>query len=181
MQGMRRLALTGSPATGKSTVCTLLGVDDFIVLTVEGLAKENECIGNLDLRDDSRPIDLEVLSEKLGLPWGKSPERMTIVDGHLSHLLPVDGVIVLRCSPSKLRARQEERGYSREKIDANCEWEFIGGAWNEYDSSVPWTEFDTSEIPVESIVEHIRSWISDGFKPKTPNSALDWIEQGEIE
>ncbi|HII35422.1 MAG TPA: AAA family ATPase [Candidatus Thalassarchaeaceae archaeon] len=180
MQGMRRLALTGTPATGKSSVCALLDSGDFDILTVRGLAVENDCIGEVDASDDARPIDLEMLSEALEELWIGPPEKMTIIDGHLSHLLPVDGVVLLRCRPDILRGRLDERGYHNTKSESNVEWEFIGGAWNEYDSSVPWTEFDTSENSAGSIVQLMRTWISDGFKPKTPDSGIDWIEQGAV-
>ena len=180
MQGMRRLALTGTPATGKSSVCALLDRGEFETFTVRGLAEENDCIGEVDISDGARPIDLEMLSQALGELWIGAPEKMTLIDGHLSHLLPVDGVILLRCRPDILRDRLDGRGYHNTKSESNVEWEFIGGAWNEYNSSVPWTEFDTSENSAESIVQLIRAWISDGFKPKTPDSGIDWIEQGAV-
>ena len=43
-----RLALTGTPGTGKSTVAGLLSEVGFDVLTVESLAEENELKGDLD-------------------------------------------------------------------------------------------------------------------------------------
>ncbi len=180
MQDVRRLALTGSPGTGKSSVCVLLEGGDFEVLTIEALAEENGCIGELDVSDDARPIDLEMLSDRLEKLWSGAPEKMTVIDGHLSHLLPVDGVVVLRCRPDVLRNRLSERGYRNTKVDSNVEWEFIGGPWNQYESAVPWTEFDTSEVSAESVVQQIRAWISDGFKPKTPDSTIDWIEEGGV-
>ena len=105
MQGMRRLALTGTPATGKSSVCALLDRGEFETFTVRGLAEENDCIGEVDISDGARPIDLEMLSEALGELWIGAPEKMTLIDGHLSHLLPVDGVILLRCRHDILRVR----------------------------------------------------------------------------
>ena len=178
MQGMRRLALTGTPGSGKSTVSEILRGSDLEVLTVESIASENGAIGDIDPSDGARPIDIEELVEALRDCWEDPPEKMTIVDGHLSHLLPVGGVVVLRCDPDILRARLDSRGYSDSKVDSNVEWEFIGGAWNEYEPGIPWTEFDTSDIDPESIVERIRSWISDGFKHDGPDTAIDWIEGG---
>jgi len=178
MHGMRRLALTGAPASGKSTISELLKLDGFDVLTVEALASENNCIGELDPRDGARPVDVEALNEALDDAWKESPENMTIIDGHLSHLLPVQGVIALRCNPEILQSRLVLRNYAKSKIDSNVEWEFIGGAWNEYAPEIPWVEFDTSEISPGSIVELVRLWISDGFKRNTPDTAIDWIEGG---
>ena len=175
MQGVRRLALTGTPATGKSSVCAHLDRGEFEIVTVEELAVEHECIEDVDISDGARPIDIEMLSDILEKLWIEPPQKMTFIDGHLSHLLPVDGVVVLRCRPDVLRGRMNERGYDDTKSESNVEWELIGGPWNEYNSAVPWTEFDTSKTSAESIVKLIRAWISDGFKPKTPDTGIDWI------
>ena len=177
MQGVRRLAMTGTPGTGKSSVCELFDSGKFEVFTVEELAVEHECIEEVDISDGARPIDIDMLSNILEKLWIEPPQKLTFIDGHLSHLLPVDGVIVLRCKPDILRRRMNERGYDGTKSDSNVEWELIGGSWNEYHSAVPWTEFDTSENSTESIVKLILAWISDGFKPKTPDTGIDWIEE----
>ena len=52
-----RLALTGTPGTGKSTVSGLLSKAGFEVLTVESLAEENGLKGDLDPADDALVID----------------------------------------------------------------------------------------------------------------------------
>lgn len=178
MQGMRRLGLTGAPGSGKTTIAEILREGEFDILTVESLASENGCIDVEDPRDGARPIDVYKLKTILKGAWAEPPRKMTIVDGHLSHLLPVEGVIVLRCDPEILRARLVSRNYSDSKVDSNVEWEFIGGAWNEYAPGIPWTEFETSKNSPESIVGHIRSWISDGFKHDAPDTTIDWIERG---
>ena len=177
MQGVRRLALTGTPATGKSSVCAHLDRGECEIVTVEELAVEHECIEDVDISDGARPIDIEMLSDILEKLWIEPPQKMTFIDGHLSHLLPVDGVVVLRCRPDVLRGRMNERGYDDTKSESNVEWELIGGPWNEYNSAVPCTEFDSSKTSAESIVKLIRAWISDGFKPKTPDTGIDWIEE----
>ena len=88
-------------------------------------------------------------------------------------------MVVLRCSPNVIESRLEERGYSIEKIRSNSEWELIGGAWNEYETSVPWIEFDTSTSDSESVVASITGWIADGFKPASQSPGIDWIESME--
>ncbi len=178
MQGMRRLGLTGAPGSGKTTIAEVLREGGFDILTVESLASENECIDAEDPRDGARPIDIVKLKTILVEAWADPPKKMTIVDGHLSHLLPVGGVIVLRCDPEILRDRLVSRDYSDSKVDSNVEWEFIGGAWNEYNPNIPWTEFETSKNSPVSIVGLIRSWISDGFKHDAPDTAIDWVEGG---
>ena len=172
-----RLALTGTPGTGKSTVAGLLSEVGFDVLTVESLAEENELKGDLDPADGALVIDTDALHEALLGPWQTMPASPIVIDGHLSHHLPCDAVVVLRCSPNVLESRLIERGYHKEKVQSNCEWELIGGAWNEYEEGFPWIEFDTTASDAESIVASITVWIADGFKPASRSPEIDWIER----
>ena len=174
-----RLALTGTPGTGKSTVAGLLSEKGFEVLTVESLAEENGLKGDLDSTDGALVIDTEALHRVLLESWHAMPVDPVIVDGHLSHHLPCDAVVVLRCSPDVLETRLAGRGYHSEKIQSNCEWELIGGAWNEYEDGFPWIEFDTTASDAESIVASINGWIADGFKPVSQSPGIDWIERME--
>ena len=172
-----RLALTGTPGTGKSTVAGLLAGDGFEVLTVESLAEQNGLEGHLDPDDGALVIDTDSLHQALSESWQNPPRGSVVVDGHLSHHLPCDAVAVLRCSPDILRNRLDERGYHILKAEANAEWELIGGAWNEYGSGVPWIEFDTSVKDAESVAASISDWIADGFKPTSQSPGIDWIER----
>ena len=121
-----RLALTGTPGTGKSTVAGLLEGDGFEVLTVESLAEQNGLEGHLDPDDGALVIDTDSLHQTLSESWQKPPRGSVVIDGHLSHHLPCDAVAVLRCSPDILRNRLDERGYHILKAEANAEWERIG-------------------------------------------------------
>ena len=174
-----RLALTGTPGTGKSTVARNLSERGYTVVSVESLAREHECLGEVDPTDRARSIDLDMLHDSLSSGWSSPPEHSLIIDGHLSHHLPSDAVAVLRCSPDVLEARLASRGYSAEKTRANCEWELLGGAWNERERGSAWIEFDTTNSDVASVVESLLHWISDGFKPASPGSVIDWVARME--
>ena len=63
-----RLALTGTPGTGKSTVAGLLSKTGFQVLTVESLAEQNDLKGYLDLEDGALVIDTDALHQALSEP-----------------------------------------------------------------------------------------------------------------
>ena len=179
VSGGFRLALTGTPGTGKSTVAQMLSDGGCIVVSVESLAEQNSLLGEVDPADGARVIDTDALHDALAPEWESPPEGTVVVDGHLSHHLPCDAVAVLRCSPEVLDSRLTSRGYTAEKVQANCEWELLGGAWNEREGDTPWCEFDTSHGSVDSVVDSLSNWIADGFKPASPGSLIDWVARME--
>jgi len=179
VSGGFRLALTGTPGTGKSTVAQMLSDGGCIVVSVESLAEQNSLLGEVDPADGARVIDTDALHDALAPEWESPPEGTVVVDGHLSHHLPCDAVAVLRCSPEILDSRLTSRGYTAEKVQANCEWELLGGAWNEREGDTPWCEFDTSHGSVDSVVDSLSNWIADGFKPASPGSLIDWVARME--
>tara|TARA_B110000438_G_C15760784_1_gene627183 strand:- start:727 stop:1296 length:570 start_codon:yes stop_codon:yes gene_type:complete len=174
-----RLSITGSPGSGKSTLAKEFENLGFHVISVEELAVEHNCIGEIDSIDQARPIDLDALNDAIEKDWTTAPLEPLIIDGHLSHHLPTDAVVVLRCSPKVLEERMKKRNYSESKILGNCDWELLGSSWNEKDSEIPWNEYDTTKNDVHSIVVALSLWISDGFKPESPLSVIDWVSELE--
>jgi len=170
-----RIALTGTPGTGKSTVARLLSASGYSIISVEELAAAAGALDEIDKTDNARPVDIELLLSYLNKSWKSLPQEPVIIDGHLSHHLPTDAVVVLRCKPEILRSRLEQRDYSEKKIIGNVEWEILGGAWNEKENNSPWMEFNTTKNSVEEVVDDIIKWISDGFKPMSPEGVIDWV------
>ena len=84
-----RISITGTPGCGKSSLanhaCDKLA---FELSQVSELAEKYGFIGEMD-NDDARPIDIDGLAQLLEEKWKLPPTRITIIDGHLSHLLPV--------------------------------------------------------------------------------------------
>jgi adenylate kinase len=144
----RKIAVTGTPGTGKTTVaCRLADELDAEYFDVTGAVREGATAGYDDERDV--PIaDLDALREA-------APED-AVLDGHISHRLEPDGVVVLRCRPDVLRSRLEERGWSDEKIRENVESEVLDIVLAEAvegDASV--FEFDTTEATPDETVENV--------------------------
>jgi adenylate kinase len=167
MAGMR-IAVTGTPGTGKTTLCEASKLE---MQSVIGLAERHGCLGPVDSDDGAAPVDVERLIE--AVDWTPSAE-MILIDGHLSHLLPVDAILLIRCHPSILQSRLEERGYSAAKVVANVESELIGIIAAECED-LPCLELDSASS-TDSMIAALKRWAADGFKPHQPNAAIDWIE-----
>ena len=162
-----RIAVTGTPGAGKTTFCSALNQQ---TITVEEIAVTHGCLGEVE-DDGAAPIDVEKLVTTVVWP----EENPLLIDGHLSHLLPVDAIILIRCHPSVLRQRLSQRDYSELKIEENVECELIGTIAAEC-LELPCLELD-SEIGIEAMITNAERWITDGFKPRRPNEGIDWIGQ----
>ncbi len=113
-----RIALTGTPGTGKSTVAGILNAG-FRVIHLNELIRSGYNEG-VDEERGCLIADIEGLSRLV-----ESMEGDIILEGHVSHLLPVDAIVVLRASPGELRQRLKKRGWSDAKISENVEAEAL--------------------------------------------------------
>ena len=73
MRGGCRVAISGTPGTGKTTISTMLKDEGFNVLALEKIAEKYDCLGELDTSDNSKPIDIGLLISKLKEDWSIDP------------------------------------------------------------------------------------------------------------
>ena len=172
------IAITGTPGTGKTSICEYLEKEGYIFHSVEKLAEENGCLGEIDSEDDSAPVDVHELADK----WQCEDAGIVFVDGHLAHLLDVEAIVVLRCNPKVIEERLKQRGYNDNKISANVEWEMVSGVWSEmleFEIETPCLEIDSSEKTSQQLCEEILDWIEDGCQSlnveENATGAIDWL------
>ncbi|MBI19631.1 MAG: kinase [Euryarchaeota archaeon] len=168
------IAITGSPGVGKTSVCTNLSDLGFRVTSVLDLAKAYSCLGPLETEFDSKSVDIDKLSEVAIL------DEFDFIDGHLSHHLDVDAIVILRCSPSLLKERLSQRGYSNQKVIANTEWEYIAGICSELiGSEKPILEVDATKSNTEDLVLKISEFIEtlDISNSKYEKIEIDWMKE----
>lgn len=113
-----RVAVTGTPGTGKTTATALVTAD----LPVIHLNEVIETEGLVDGFDDDRQswiADLPAVVEYLA---GRND---VLVESHLAHLVPMDRVVVLRCHPDELEHRLRRRGEPPSKARENAESEAL--------------------------------------------------------
>jgi len=178
MELPRLIAITGTPGCGKTTLCDELMAHGYAIRTVLDLAREHDCLGDQDPADGAAPIDVHKLAEA----WHEEPDGLMFIDGHLSHLLEIDAVILLRCHPDQLRLRLEHRGYTEAKVRANVEWEMLAGTWSEmleFELEAPILELDTTGQNTSLLFKEVMNRIeggcpSDGVE-ELAREAVDWL------
>ena len=171
------LAVTGTPGTGKTTLTTTLceRVQGSECHSVATLAERCGAIAEQPDRTGARDVDVEGMMAAWSDLSVHLSSDLIIIDGHLSHLLPVDGAILLRCRPDVLRDRLEMRGWPSAKVEENVEAEFIGSiAADLVDGAVPCLEISTHDRDIVNIAHGVVSWLEKDLPSGGPS--LDWLE-----
>ena len=152
---MALIAITGVPGTGKSSVSKLLAEGGDTVFDLNKTVFEHNFILGHDEERDSAEVDMDALSNFALALEGKDT-RTIFLEGHVSHLLPVDLIIVLRCRPTVLKKRLEARDWSKGKVRENLEAEAMAVITHEcLDSGIDTYEIDVSDIKVEDIMSSV--------------------------
>ena len=120
-----RVALTGVPGTGKTTVAaTLAERHGWHVVDLNGFARAHGLLGSEDAARGSRVIDMDDLAEALNAEYATVLPAMAM-EGHFAHEMDADVVILLRCDPRVLVDRLRARGWREEKVRENVEAEAL--------------------------------------------------------
>ena len=166
-----RVAITGTPGTGKTSVSAVLRERGHDVLDMTQYIKDHDLREEYDADRDTYDVDVERLNDCL------SEYDDIIFEGHLAHFMDVDSIIVLRCNPEVMMPRLEARGYSEEKVLENIQAEVLDVILFEaVDSGIPTYCVDTSH----SDVERTATEIEDVMKGKTMGHMpedISWAEE----
>ena len=167
-----RVAVSGTPGTGKTTACSALARQNYHVVDLSELAARNGLVEPPKEPGSSGLVDISRISQ-LELPAGD----LVFFHSHFAHLLHADMVVVLRCSPKVLRSRLRARGWGEEKIRENLEAEAIDLITVEaLENCKKVFEVDTTSIDIEEtarqIIEIVRGAVA-GHEP----GRIDWSEE----
>ncbi|WP_181686471.1 adenylate kinase family protein [Halorhabdus salina] len=156
-----RVAVTGTPGTGKTSATDRLERDLDVVHLNEVITQEGLSQGVDDERD-STIADLDAVRD-----WFDGRDDV-VVESHLAHHLPVDRVIVLRCHPETIEQRLSDRGESEESAQENAESEALDvilvEAIEEHGGESVY-EIETTDRSPEAVATEIEAVIDGDRKP----------------
>jgi adenylate kinase len=114
-----RVAVTGTPGTGKTTAVEAVETD-LEAIHLNDVIKSEGLTTDYDDDRDSAVADMAAVAE-----WLTDREGI-LFESHLAHEFEADRVVVLRCRPEKLADRLAERGDESETyIAENAESEAL--------------------------------------------------------
>lgn len=176
-----RVALTGTPGTGKTSVAALLEKEGFTVVSLHVLAQENKCICGTDKKRDTQLVDIEKLDKYIRKAF--KTDELVFFEGHLGHLLSsMEKVIILRCHPKKLKKRLLRKKWSDQKVMENVDAEALDvilceAVENHLTKNI--FEIDTSDRSIKEVALSVREIVNTNFEPTEPYTIgrIDWSEE----
>jgi adenylate kinase len=169
-----RVAVTGTPGTGKTTATDLVETDLDVIHLNEVIKSES---GEFSLGEDAERDTL--IADMDAVEAWLDDRDDVLVDSHLAHNLPVDRVVVLRCHPEELERRLTERGEPEAKAQENAESEALDVVLSEavethgLDSVY---EIDATERSPEEVAAEIERVLADEREPSAGEvSFIDYL------
>jgi adenylate kinase len=165
-----RVAVTGTPGTGKSTATELLADEYDVIHLNDRIKGDDDLWTERDAERDTLVADLDAVRDHLG-------EWSGVLDSHLAHRFDVDRVVVLRCHPETIETRLRERGEPDATASENAESEALDvilseavgehGAENVY-------EIDATDRDPAAVADAIRAAIEGEREPSA--GTVDFID-----
>lgn len=156
-----RVAVTGTPGTGKTTALERVETDLDVVHLNRLIHEEGLSTGE-DAERDSLIADLDAVEERL------ADRANLLVESHLAHRLDVDRAIVLRCDPGTLKRRLRERGESDSKAEENAEAEALDVILSEAVGRLgpeAVYEIDATDLDPDAVAREIEAVLADERDP----------------
>ncbi len=155
-----RVAVTGTPGTGKTTAVERVDVDLEVLHLTEVIRREG-FVADHDPERDTDVADLDAIADWL------ADRDDVLVESHLAHRFPMDRVVVLRCHPATLADRLTDRGRPPASVSENSQSEAL------------------DVVLSEAVAEHGRDAVfevaTDGRSPEEVAAAIEAVVAGDRE
>ncbi|MFW6041051.1 MAG: adenylate kinase family protein [Thermoplasmatota archaeon] len=162
------VGLTGTPGVGKTTVAEILRNKGLKVLDLNNFIEDHGLRENRDIVRDSYEVNINKLRNSVDI------DEHEVIEGHLSHYLELEPIIVLRCEPNELKKRMETKDWTKRKIKENIEAEVMDVILIEaLDQSDAVCEIDTTEKSPEEVATEVIDVLK-GNTDKYPVGKIDW-------
>lgn len=167
-----RVAVTGTPGTGKTTAVERMETD-LDVVHLNDIIRDEQLYREVDEERDSLVADLDAVTE-----WLDDRDDV-LVESHLAHHVPADRIVVLRCHPAELERRLRERGEPQEKARENAESEALDVILSEAvatHGADAIYEIDTTELDPDDVADAIEAVIAGERPPSAGDvSFIDYL------
>ena len=165
-----KIALTGVPGTGKTSIADELEKRGYKIIRINDIA--NDFTIGYDEERQSKIVDEDALDEYIK---EIKEDGILFIEGHLSHLLNVDAVIILRCNPEELEKRLKEKKWNERKIKENLEAEALDIILDRaLEKHKKIWEIDTTKKSIDEIADEIEKIIKEFPPPRY--GKIDWSE-----
>lgn len=167
-----RVAVTGTPGTGKTTATEHLETDLDVVHLNESIRSEDLTTGH-DEQRDSAIADLDAVESWLDGRDG------VVFESHLAHEFPADRVVVLRCHPETIERRLRDRGESDASAAENAESEaldvILSEAVDRHGEDGVY-EIDATDRSPDEVAEEIEAVVDGDSEPRAGTvSFIDYL------
>jgi adenylate kinase len=172
-----KIALTGTPGTGKSSVAKALEARGHKIIDLNKVIFENKWDLGFDDEYQSTVADLAKLNAHVAEI--SSGDELQFFEGHLAHFLDLELAIVLRAHPKALAKRLDEHKYPPEKAKENIEAEALAVITTEaLGRFEKLYEIDTTDRAVEETAELIEKLVKDPeLASEYEPGKFDWLEE----
>ena len=171
-----RIAVTGTPGTGKTNAVERLTADDATgldVIHLNDVVHDEDFVVEHDDDRDSAVADLDALADYL------AGREDVLFESHLAHHFDADRVVVLRCHPEELEQRLTERGEPAAKAEENAESEaldvILAAAVDRHDADRVY-EVDATDLTPNEVAAAIEAVVAGDREPQAGTvSFVDYL------